>query len=214
MPSPGKERWDLTPAQARERQDELADRVVIDDRHGEIATVAGVDAGFEDRGRITRAAVSVHAWPGLEPLAQSVARLPTSFPYVPGLLSFRELPAVLDALEQLEELPDLMLCDGQGIAHPRRLGIASHLGVLIDRPTVGVAKSRLTGEFTEPGPRKGERSDLRDGEERIGVVLRSRDGVRPLFVSPGHRVSIESAARWALRSPSLRSRRCWPVRAG
>jgi deoxyribonuclease V len=204
--------WDLKPAAARSLQDELARQVVLEDRHGEVRAVAGVDAGFEDSGRVTRAAVVVLSWPGLEVMGQALARRPTTFPYVPGLLSFRELPAVLAAFEQLETHPDLVLCDGQGIAHPRRFGIACHLGVLLDIPTVGVGKSRLTGSFEEPGPRKGDRSPLLDDDETIGVVLRTRDRVRPLFVSPGHRVSLATAADWVLRC-TTRYRLPEPIRA-
>jgi len=174
--------------------------------------VAGVDAGFEDQGRVTRAAVVVLSWPGLEPSQRALSRVPTMFPYVPGLLSFRELPAVLAAFKQLEGLPDLVFCDGQGIAHPRRLGIASHLGLLLDLPTIGVGKSRLTGQFDEPGPLKGDRSPLRDGDETIGTVLRSRDHVRPLFVSPGHRISLATATDWVLKC-TPRFRLPEPIRA-
>jgi deoxyribonuclease V len=205
-------RWDLSPAEARQLQEALARQVVLEDRFGAVASVAGVDAGFEGRGRVTRAAVVVMRWPGLEIIEQVVAREPTTFPYVPGLLSFRELPAVLAAFGRLAALPDLVLCDGQGIAHPRRCGIACHLGVLLDIPTIGVGKSRLTGQFEEPGPARGDRSPLLDEGETIGLVLRSRDRVRPLFISPGHRVSLESAADWVLRC-TTRYRLPEPIRA-
>lgn len=159
-----------------------------------------MDAGFENQGHITRAAVVVLDWPGLRLVDQSLARRPTSFPYVPGLLSFRELPAVLEAFEGLKTRPDLAFCDGQGIAHPLRLGIASHLGVLLDLPTIGVGKSRLIGRYEVPGSLMGDRSPLLDGDERIGTVLRTRDGIKPLFVSPGHRVSIETATELVLQA--------------
>jgi deoxyribonuclease V len=131
---------------------------------------------------------------------ESVGVRPLAFPYVPGLLSFREGPAVLAALAGLASHPDLLLFDGQGIAHPRRLGIAAHMGVLLDRPSIGVAKSRLTGEadLTALGEAKGSRVPLLEGDERLGMVLRSRDRVRPLYVSPGHRVTVDEAADWAL----------------
>ncbi len=135
----------LSPADARREQTRLARNVVTEDDFGPVRTVAGTDVGFEAQGSITRAAVVLLSWPELALLDWRVARLPTEFPYIPGLLSFRELPAVLQALKSLETRPDLILCDGQGIAHPRRLGIASHLGVLTGYPTIGVAKSRLTG---------------------------------------------------------------------
>jgi deoxyribonuclease V len=204
--------WDLAPSEAIALQRRLARRVVLKDTFGPVRTVAGVDAGFEDQGRVTRAAVVVLSWPGLEPSQRALSRVPTTFPYVPGLLSFRELPAVLAAFKQLEGLPDLVFCDGQGIAHPRRLGIASHLGLLLDLPTIGVGKSRLTGQFDEPGPLKGDRSPLRDGDETIGTVLRSRDHVRPLFVSPGHRISLATATDWVLKC-TPRFRLPEPIRA-
>jgi deoxyribonuclease V len=122
-----------------------------------------------------------------------VARLPTRFPYVPGLLSFRELPVVLDALARLAVIPDVILCDGQGRAHPRRFGIACHLGVLLDLPTVGVGKTRLVGRHAEPGPDKGDWAPLLDDGEVIGAVLRTRAGVKPLYISVGHRISLDSA---------------------
>jgi len=152
------------------------------------------------------------AWPGLEIVERSVTRVPTTFPYVPGLLSFRELPAVLAAFGKLAQIPDLLLCDGQGIAHPRRLGIASHLGLWLDLPAIGVGKSKLVGSYHEPGPTKGDSSPLLDDDEIIGAVLRSRDRVRPLFVSPGHRVSIATATHWALAT-TTRYRLPEPVRA-
>lgn len=205
-------RWNLSPAEARQLQDTLARQVVLEDCFGQVRSIAGVDAGFEDSGLVTRAAVVVMQWPGLETIEQVVAREPTTFPYVPGLLSFRELPAVLAAFNRLTTAPDLVLCDGQGIAHPRRFGIACHLGVLLDIPTIGVGKSRLTGQFEEPGPTRGDRSPLLDHGETIGLVLRTRDRVRPLFVSPGHRVSLESTAEWVLRC-ATRYRLPEPIRA-
>jgi deoxyribonuclease V len=203
--------WNLTPAEARNLQVELAGKVVVEDRFGDIRRIAGVDVGFGDQGKVTRAAVAVMSWPELEITGQVLARMPTTFPYVPGLLSFRELPAVLEAFAQLDDMPDLVLCDGQGIAHPRRFGIACHLGVLLDLPTIGVGKSRLTGVFAPPGPGRGAHSDLMDHDERIGAVLRTRANVKPLFVSPGHRTSIESSLEWVLNC-AVRYRLPEPVR--
>ncbi len=192
--------WALAPAEARALQERLAGLVVREDRLGPVRRVAGVDVGFEAGGRLTRAAVAVLSWPGLELVDQAVARRPTSFPYVPGLLSFREIPAVLEALEALRGPdPDLLLCDGQGLAHPRRFGLACHLGVLLDRPAIGVAKSRLLGEHGPVGPRKGDWAPLVDRGEVVGAVLRTRAGVRPLYVSIGHRVSLPTAVAWTLR---------------
>jgi deoxyribonuclease V len=190
--------WDLEPAAARAVQERLRARVVHADELGDVARVAGVDVGFEDGGETTRAAVAVLSFPDLEPLEDAVARLPTAFPYVPGLLSFRELPAVLEALASLERLPDVLLCDGQGIAHPRRLGIASHLGVITDLPTVGVAKSRLTGTHAPVPDTKAAWVPLLDERDVIGAVVRTRRGVKPVYVSIGHRVSLERAVELTL----------------
>lgn len=190
--------WDLTPAAAIALQNQLRARVVLDDRLGAVRLVAGTDVGFERGGAVTRAAVAVLAFPGLELVDSALARVPTRFPYVPGLLSFREAPAVLAALEQLEVLPDLILCDGHGYAHPRRCGLASHIGLATGLPTIGVAKSRLCGTHAEPAPRRGASRALRDRGETIGTVLRTRTGVKPVFVSCGHRVSLATAVRYTL----------------
>ncbi len=189
----------------------MSGQILTRDQLGQVSTIAGVDAGFEDGGRTTRAAIVVMSWPGLEVVEQTVARVPTAFPYVPGLLSFRELPSVLAAFGQLGARPDLALCDGQGIAHPRRFGIACHLGILLDLPAIGVGKSRLIGTFEPPGAGKGEFTDLVDGDERIGAVVRTRDNVKPLFVSPGHRVSLQTAVDWVLKC-AVRYRLPEPVR--
>lgn len=192
--------WNLSPAEARELQASLAPRVIRDDRLGLIRHVAGVDVGFEEGGRITRAVVSMLSWPDLVPIEDAVARRPTCFPYIPGLLSFRELPAVLGALDKLASLPDLLICDGQGIAHPRRFGIAAHLGVMMDLPAIGVGKTRLVG-IHEPVPEeRGAWRELRDGEELVGAVLRTRARVKPVYVSIGHRVSLEMAIELVLRA--------------
>ncbi|HEB95122.1 MAG TPA: deoxyribonuclease V [Sedimenticola thiotaurini] len=190
--------WDVTPAEAREIQQRLRERVECHDRLDPVRLVAGVDVGFEDGGRTTRAAVALLHFPSLEPAGEAIARQPTRFPYIPGLLSFREIPAVLAALEQLRQRPDLLLCDGQGIAHPRRLGIASHLGLLTDTPSIGVAKTRLIGSHDEPSMEKGAWVPLLDRGERIGAVLRTRTGVKPLFISCGHRVGLETAIHFVL----------------
>lgn len=160
--------------------------------------IAGVDVGFEAGGSLTRAAVVVLSFPGLDLVESAIARIPTGFPYIPGLLSFREVPALLKALAQIQRDPDLILCDGQGIAHPRRLGIASHLGLLVDKPTIGVAKSRYIGRYEEPAPEKGSCSPLMDQDELIGAVVRTRTQIKPLFISSGHRVSLETAMELVL----------------
>jgi deoxyribonuclease V len=190
--------WNLTPAQARALQLELRGRVCAEDRLGEVRRVAGIDVGFEDGGRVTRAAVAVLGFPGLAPIERALARVPTSFPYVPGLLSFRELPGILVALEQLDQRPDLLLCDGHGLAHPRGFGLACHLGLLTDTPSIGVAKSRLVGEHGTIPEAKGGWAPLMLNGRRVGAVVRTRTGVSPVFVSVGHRISLETAIRYVL----------------
>jgi len=191
--------WPTNLAEARAMQESLRGKVVTVDRFGPVNTVAGVDVGFEKNGTVTRAAVVVLEFPGLQPLEQAIARQPTRFPYVPGYLSFREAPAVLAALEQLRAKPDLLLCDGQGLAHPRRFGIACHLGLLTDIPSIGVAKSRLVGTYDEVPEQKGAWRPLKDGEEVIGAVLRTRTRVSPVYISVGHRICLASAIDIVLR---------------
>ena len=186
-------RWDVTPSEARAIQTSLRDRVVIEGRVDTIATVAGIDVGFENKGAITRAATAILSYPELNLMEYQIARRPTCFPYVPGLLSFREAPAALDALVKLKRRPDVILCDGQGLAHPRRFGLACHIGVLLDLPSVGVAKSRLLGTHGDVPNKRGHYAPLMDGNEPIGAVLRTRVSVRPIYVSIGHRIDLENA---------------------
>ncbi len=190
--------WNVSNEEARAIQQRLSARVDTEDRLGEVDYVAGVDVGFEQANTVTRAAVTVLGFPGLEPVDQALARRPTRFPYIPGLLSFREIPAVLDAIAKLQTEPDLILCDGQGIAHPRRFGIACHLGVWLDIPAIGVAKSRLIGTHDEVPNRRGGYTQLYDRGECIGAVLRTRVNVRPLYISTGHRVSLETAVEYVM----------------
>jgi deoxyribonuclease V len=185
--------WNLSPTEAITLQRELRAHLILEDQLGPVRRIAGVDVGFEESGAVTRAAVAVLRYPELDVLETAIARRPTEFSYVPGLLSFRELPAVLEALEQLREPPDLLLCDGQGIAHPRRLGIASHLGLLVDIPSIGVAKTRLYGTHDEPPNQRGAWTPLWANGEVIGAVLRTRPGIKPLYISPGHRTRLETA---------------------
>lgn len=192
-------KWAVTPQEAIAIQKELSGKVIKQDNFDVIRRVAGVDVGFEQGGKITRAAIVVLTFPSLELVDRSISRLPTQFPYIPGLLSFRELPAVLNALKTLNEKPDIFLCDGQGIAHPRRFGIACHLGVLIDRPTIGVGKTRLTGKHDAVPDKRGAWCPLHDRGEVIGAVLRTREGVKPIYVSTGHRVSLETAIDIVMR---------------
>ncbi len=191
-------RWDVSPREAIAIQQRLRDRVSARDRFGKVRYVAGVDVGFERGGAVTRAAVAVLRFPELDLWERAVTRRPTSFPYVPGLLSFREIPAVLDALGRLRSTPDLILCDAHGYAHPRRFGLACHLGVITDLPAIGVAKSRLTGTHDTPPVHRGAWVPLEDAGEVIGAVLRTRRGVQPVYVSVGHRVSLATAIEYVL----------------
>lgn len=190
--------WALTAEAAIVIQQELRQEVVTADQFGTVQYVAGIDVGFEEDGAITRAAVAVLTYPELQFCDHAIARRPTTFPYIPGFLSFREVPAVLDALEQVKTIPDLLLCDGQGLAHPRRFGIACHLGVLTNLPAIGVAKSRLVGTHEEPLNERGAWVALRHRGETIGAVLKTRVGTNPLYISSGHRISLETAIAYVM----------------
>lgn len=211
--------WNVTPSRAREIQESLRELWTEEDRLPRIRLVAGLDAAFvlmgsqalkkrpgrwgmlRDANRAIGCVV-MYRYPEMEEVERAYAVLPLEFPYVPGLLSFREIPVLLAALAKLKQMPDLLYCDAQGYAHPRRLGLASHLGVLLDRPTIGCAKSLLIGTHEPLGEKAGSWAALVDEKaqgERIGTVLRTRDGVRPIYVSQGHRVSLESAVKFTLQ---------------
>ena len=183
-------------AQARQLQEELRHRVVTHDDFGEIRFIAGLDVGFE--GDVARGAAIVLSYPDLELVESAIARLPVHFPYVPGFLSFREVPVLLESLESLTITPDLILCDGQGIAHPRCFGLACHVGVTTNIPCIGVGKTRLIGTHEEPGNDKGDRSKLAHKQETIGAVLRTRTNTKPVYVSIGHKISLDSAIKKVL----------------
>ncbi len=190
-------RWDVTPREAREIQEQLRARVVLHDTPGEIRTVAGADAAVDAvSGRIF-AGVVVFRYPGLEELERAWVCQALRFPYVPGLLSFREAPALLAGIEKLKHRVDVLFCDGQGYAHPRRFGLACHLGLLLDCATIGCAKTLLVGTHRVPGRNAGSFAELRDGEI-IGAAVRTRPGVKPVYVSAGHRVSLERAIELTL----------------
>jgi len=210
--------WNVSCQEARAVQDKLRELWEGRDRLGKIRTVAGLDAAFVLTGsqamrkkgnRWNRlreanraiACVVTYRFPEMEEIAREFAIVPLEFPYVPGFLSFREIPALLAALKKLRELPDLLFCDGQGYAHPRRTGLAAHLGLLLDKPSIGCAKSILIGTHGVLKRKAGSWTELVDekaGGERIGAVVRTRDGVRPVYVSQGHRVSLETAIRLTL----------------
>lgn len=214
-------RWNVTPEEARKIQLRLRQRVELGDRWGRVRLVAGADLAFRlperrswERGTGRAiAGVVVFTFPEMEEVERVWVEQKLTFPYVPGLLSFREVPALLAAFGKLRHQPDLIFCDGQGYAHPRRFGIACHLGVLLDRPAIGCAKSRLIGESAEPGtkagawsallapavPAEGERTGQEtEAREIIGAVLRTRTGARPIYVSQGHRISLARAVEFTL----------------
>jgi deoxyribonuclease V len=188
-------RWDISPRAAVRRQQAWRERVETQDRFGGLQYVGGADLAFDPQTNLAFAGVIVYRLPDMSEVERRMARRKLRFPYVPGLLSFRESPVLLAAFARLRLTPDVILVDGHGWAHPRRFGIACHLGLLLDTPTIGCAKSILVGEATEPGLRAGCTAALVDKGEEVGVVLRTRDRVKPIYVSSGHRVSLETAVR-------------------
>jgi len=190
--------WAVSVKDAFRIQQELTEKLVLEDEPGDPELIAGVDVAFSRGEDLLYAAVVVLDAETMKPVEVAVAAQQPVFPYVPGLLTFREGPVVLEACERLEREPDLLMFDGQGIAHPRGLGLAAHMGVLLAKPSIGCAKSRLIGEFKEPKQKRGAMRTLSVNRRKVGVVLRTKDGTKPLFVSPGHRITIESAAERVL----------------
>jgi deoxyribonuclease V len=187
--------WDLTPKEAIALQKRSASQVVLKPLPEQITVIAGADVGYSRPYKAAVAAWATYTYPNLEfrELTQSSGEI--AYPYVPGLLSFRELPLLLETFQLLQEQPDVILCDGQGIAHPRRFGLASHLGLWLDLPTVGCAKTRLVGTHGRVGLKKGQYRSLKHRHDEVGVVLRTRTKVRPLYVSPGHLADVRSSRR-------------------
>jgi deoxyribonuclease V len=190
--------WPASIPEARALQHRLRGQVVAEGDVPDPRLIAGVDVHVAERAGLTWAAVALLDGGSLELVRSVLAARPTGFPYIPGYLSFREIPAALAALALLDREPDLLMVDGQGIAHPRRLGIAAHLGVIVGVPTIGVAKSRLFGRHETPAAARGSRAPLTAGGETVGAVLRTRDGVSPLYVSVGHRIGLERAVELVL----------------
>jgi deoxyribonuclease V len=191
--------WPNTTQAAKSIQEQFRDWVITSGKLRNVRKVAGVDIGFENQGTVTRAAIAVLSFPELELVEHQLIRDKTRFPYVPGFLSFREVPAALKAFKKLKTTPDLLLCDGQGIAHPRRFGLACHMGLWTNLPAIGVAKSRLIGTHKPVGATKGDWQPLMDKDEIIGAVVRTRTNVKPVFVSIGHKVDLETAIDYTLR---------------
>ena len=188
-------------ASLRAQQLELASSAIREDRLDKDPPdlIGGADVGFEQGGEVTRAAMVLLKYPSLELVEYTVARVATTMPYIPGFLSFRETPALMAAWQQLSHKPDLLFVDGHGISPPRRLGVASHFGLLVDVPTIGVAKKRLCGKFELPSSEVGALAPLMDKDEQLAWVWRSKARCNPLFISTGHRVSLESALDWVQR---------------
>lgn len=185
--------FDVSLKEAKDIQEELRERVVLDVHELKPETVAGVDVAF-DRG-VAYAVCEVYSYPTLEHLEENTAEKEVTCPYIPGFLSFREIPVLIEVLSSLKIEPDVIICDGQGIAHPRGMGLASHTGVLFNKPTIGCAKSRLVGEYEEPGLEKGSTTSLYYEGREVGRVLRTRTGVKPLFISPGNLISLDKSVR-------------------
>lgn len=199
--------WITDPAEAQQLQRELSKQVILHDvppdlanpGSGAVHLIAGCDLSFQ--GETGRAVVVILSFPDLVPQHVEKAEIALTMPYIPGLLSFREVPVYIEAFKQLPDqyAPDLVMMDGQGIAHPRRLGLASHMGLILDLPTIGVAKSRLVGTYTEPGPNPGDYTLLMDKGELIGVVVRTKKNTKPLFISPGNKIDVPTSRDYVLR---------------
>ena len=191
--------WPQTVDEARTVQERLKNQVVIRDEPGAPELVAGTDVSYQPGTSWARAAWAILRLPELQLVDRSTAEVSVHFPYVPGFLSFREIPPLMEAFAKLTIKPDLIVCDGQGIAHPRRFGLACHLGVLLDIPALGAAKSRLVGDYTMPQLQRGKRSPLIWKEETVGAVLCTKNGVKPLFVSSGHRIGLQTSIEVVLQ---------------
>lgn len=197
--------WNLTEQDARKLQSELASKVIKDNRLDEVRFVAGVDVGYAKKSDRLIAAVVILNADTLDVIEITTAEDQAYFPYIPGLFSFRELPPIISAFSKCKHSPDLVVCDGQGYAHPRRFGLACHLGVIFDVPTIGCAKTRLIGKYDEPDITRSSSSPLFDNGEVIGSVLRTQNNVKPVYVSIGHRISLATACEWILKlSPKYR----------
>ncbi len=191
--------WPETASDAIALQEKLRGRVSLKNGFDTIKTICGVDCSYDLQTNISRAVLCIFSYPELELIESAMAHLPTTFPYVPGLLSFREIPVILEAFKVISTKPDLLMVDGMGIAHPRRLGIATHLGLCLDIPSIGVGKSLLCGKYEIPGKFVGDRNPLIHKKEVIGTVLRTKDNTNCLFISPGHKIDFETSVQMVLK---------------
>ncbi|GFP32261.1 deoxyribonuclease V [Candidatus Hakubella thermalkaliphila] len=187
--------WNVSVEEALRIQNELRERVVLRDQTERIRTVTAVDVGYPGPEKMALGCAITFTYPDLRVVGKAFSLQEVSFPYIPGLLAFREAPVIISALQKLEGSSDLLIVDGQGYAHPRYMGLATHLGIYLDMSSVGCAKSHLWGTYGEPAPNKGSYEYLRDGEQVVGAVLRTKDRVTPVFVSPGHKISLERSIR-------------------
>lgn len=203
--------WDLNPTEAEALQSRLCSKVIQEDCLGRVQSIAGIDVAYCQKSQAVYAGVVVLDSSNLNVIEQQTVSGESQFPYIPGLFAFREIPILLQAINKLQTVPDLIICDGQGMAHPRRFGLASHLGVLIDCPMIGCGKSRFIGDYEMPQQERGSFSPLVDHSEVIGSVLRTQDGVKPLFVSIGHRISLPTSRDWILKLAN-RYRQPEPIR--
>lgn len=185
--------WNVSPKEAFEIQSKLLEKVILRFDSRRIRSVAGADIALDLKSGEGIGGVIVYTFPDLEEVERVSGHVKLSFPYVPGLLAFREAPVLIEVFKKLKNEPDLVIFDGQGRAHPRRMGIATHLGIILDKPSIGCAKSRLIGEYEEPKNSFGDYSALMDRGDRIGAVLRTRKNVKPIFISPGHRMDLEKS---------------------
>lgn len=189
--------WKVSPGEAIQLQNELKGKISLKKSFNKVKIVAGADVSYYQNKMI--AGVIVFEFPNLKVIERQFFISPINLPYIPGLLTFREGPSLLEALKKIKIEPDIILFDGQGIAHPRRMGIATHLGLFLDKPTIGCAKSRLSGKYTSVGEKKGDYVLLKEGEEVLGAVLRTRRKVKPIFVSPGHKIDLSNSIEIVLK---------------
>jgi len=189
--------WEVSPQEAIKIQKDLKSNISLKKSFNKIDKIAGVDVSYYQNKMI--AGVIIFKFPNLKIIERQSFVASINFPYIPGLLTFREGPSILSAFKKIKNEPDIILFDGQGIAHPRRMGIATHLGLFLNRPTIGCAKSRLSGKYTSVGEQKGDYTPLKEGEEVLGVVLRTRKGVKPIFLSPGHKIDLPNSIEIVLK---------------
>ena len=183
--------WNITPKQGIKIQKDLKKELIFFDKRFPVKKICGTDVSFDKNKNILTSAAIIFSYPGLDLIEEQTAVSECNFPYVPGLLSFREVPVLLMAFDKVNNIPDVVICDGHGIAHPRGIGLASHLGLILDIPSIGCAKKKLIGKYTEVCGKKSDYSYLTDGEKKIGIVLRTRENIKPVFISQGYKIGLD-----------------------